>query len=299
MGNRFVLTESLKVFCDLIETQSFSKTALLNDVSQSAVSQQLKSIEKRHGRQLVQREKRRLSLTAEGEIFYCYAREIVLRFDKMQHRIQALSGEVSGTVRLSAIYGVGMLELAPYLKTYIKSNPKVNLRLSYTQAKKIYDDVASGQIDLGVVAFPRSQRNVDAIPFSEDPMVVICAVSNPLSLRTTVSPGELGNHPLILFTPEAPTRSAIDRYFRKHGVALRTVMELDHIATLIHAVEVDIGISLVPASALRQGRFKDTLKALPLRGEPLIRPLGVLQRKGRSYSIATRKLFETLTRNNP
>ncbi len=293
-----MLTESLKVFCDLIETQSFSKTALLNDVSQSAVSQQLKSIEERHERQLVQREKRRLSLTAEGEIFYGYAREIVRRYDEMQHRIQALSGEVSGTVRLSAIYSVGMMELAPFLKNYIKSHPRVNLRLSYTQAKNIYDDVASGQIDLGVVAFPRSQRNVDAVPFVEDPMVVICSVSNPLSMQPTVSPGELGEHPLILFTREAPTRTAIDRYFRKHGVTLRSAMELDHIATLIHAVEVDIGISLVPSSAMRQGRFKDTLKVLPLRGKPLIRPLGVLLRKGRSFSMATQKLFETLTRNN-
>ena len=293
-----MLTESLKVFCDLIETQSFSKTALLNDVSQSAVSQQLKSIERRQGRQLVQREKRRLSLTAEGEIFHGYAREIVRRFDEMQHRLQALSGEVSGTVRLSAIYSVGMMELAPYLKTYIKAHPRVNLRLSYAQARSIYDNVASGQIDLGVVAFPRSQRNVDAVPFAEDPMVVICSVSNPLGIQTQVSPGELAEQPLILFTPEFPTRTAVDRYFRKHGVALRPVMELDHIATLIHAVEVDIGISLVPSSALRQGRFKDTLRALPLRGKPLIRTLGVLQRKGRSYSMATRRMFETLTRAN-
>ena len=293
-----MLTESLKVFCDLIETQSFSKTALLNDVSQSAVSQQLKSIERRQGRQLVQREKRRLSLTAEGEIFYGYAREIVRRFDEMQHRLQALSGEVSGTVRLSAIYSVGMMELAPFLKTYIKTHPRVNLRLSYAQARSIYDNVASGQIDLGVVAFPRSQRNVDAVPFAEDPMVVICSVSNPLGMKTQVSPGELAGQPLILFTPEFPTRTAVDRYFRKHGVTLRSVMELDHIATLIHAVEVDIGISLVPSSALRQGRFKDTLRALPLRGKPLIRTLGVLQRKGRSHSMATRRLYETLTRAN-
>ena len=198
--------------------------------------------------------------------------------------------------RLTAIYSVGMLELAPYLKSYLKSHPGVNLRLSYSRAGHIYDNVASGQIDLGIVAFPRSQRNVDAIPFAQDRMVVICSVSNPLSAQPSVSPGQLAELPLILFTPEAPTRTAVDRHFRKHGVTLRPVMELDHIATLIHAVEVDIGISLVPASALRQGRFKDTLKALPLRGEPLIRTLGVLQRKDRSFSVAARKLMETLSR---
>ena len=78
-----MLVESLKVFCDLVETQSFSKTAVLNSVTQSAVSQQLKSIEKRQGKQLLEREKRRLTLTAEGEIFYRYAREIVRRFEEM------------------------------------------------------------------------------------------------------------------------------------------------------------------------------------------------------------------------
>ena len=292
-----MLIESLKVFCDLVETQSFSKTAVINSVTQSAVSQQLKSIEKRQGRPLLEREKRRLTLTAEGEIFYRYSRDIVRRYEEMQHRIQALGGVVSGTLRLSAIYSVGMLELAPYLKDYIKAYPRVNLRLEYSQAQKIYEDVASGEIDLGIVAYPRSQRNVDVISFSDDEMVLICHSSHVLAQHDGIAPKELDAYPLILFSTETATRKAIDRFFRKHNVRPNVVMELDHIATLMHAVEVDIGVSIVPSSAIEQGRARDALKAIPFKGEGLIRPLGILHRKGRSFSMATQKLLDVLTSN--
>ena len=294
-----MLIESLKVFCDLVETQSFSKTAVLNSVTQSAVSQQLKSIEKRQGGRLLEREKRRLTLTAEGEVFYRYSRDIIRRYEEMQHRIQALGGVVSGSVRLSSIYSVGMLELAPYLKSYLKAYPKVNLHLEYNHAQKIYDDVASSEIDLGVVAYPHLQRNVDVAPFSQDEMVVICHPSCPLAEQDAVEPKELGGLPLILFSSETPTRRAIDRFFRKNGVRPNIVMELDHISTLLHAVEVDIGISIVPGEAVRQQRSRDSLKALSFKGQPFIRPLGILQRRGRSLSVATQKLLEVLTGATP
>lgn len=290
-----MLVESLKVFCDLVETQSFSKTAVLNSVTQSAVSQQLKSIEKRQGKQLLEREKRRLTLTAEGEIFYRYSREIVRRFEEMQHRIEALGGVVSGTVRLAAIYSVGMLELAPHLKSYIKTFPKVNLRLQYEQAQKIYDDVASSEIDLGIVAYPRAQRNVDIIKFTEDRLLVACHPEHDLAKKVQISARELDGYPLILFTPETPTRRAIDRHLRKHNVKADVVMELDHIATIKHAVEVDIGLAIIPSQSVQYEKSWGTLETVEFEGDPFLRPVGMLYRKGRSFSLATQKLIEVLS----
>ena len=289
-----MLITSLKVFCDLIETQSFSKTAILNSVTQSAVSQQLKSIEKRQGKQLIEREKRRLTLTAEGEIFYSYAREIVRRYEEMEHRIQALGGVVSGTVRLASIYSVGMLELTPYLKTYLKAYPRVNFRLQYDQVKKIYDDVGNGEVDLGIVPYPRTLRNVDVIPFTRDKMVVTMHPGHELASRNAFVPQELNKFPLVLFTPETPTRRAIDQFLKKHKIRPNIAMELDHIATIKHAVEVDIGISIVPLNAIEQELARNTLSCLHFVERDFDRPLGILFRKGRSLSIATQKLLDML-----
>jgi len=291
---QIVLIETLKVFCDLVETQSFSKAAILNSVTQSAVSQQLKSIEKRQRKQLLEREKRKLTLTAEGEIFYRYSRDIVRRYEEMQHRIEGLDGVVSGTVRLTTIYSVGMLELAPYLKDCLKAHPRVNLRLEYNQAQQIYDDVASSEVDLGIVAYPKAHRNVDVINFTDDRMVLACHPDNPIAKKSSIKPSDLQDLPLILFTQETPTRKAVDRFLRKHGVRPNIVMELDHIATLLHAVEVDIGVALVPSTAVRAEQDRNSLTAVPISGDPLQRPLGILYRKGRSFSIATQKLLDVL-----
>ena len=290
-----VLIESLKVFCDLVDTQNFTKTAALNSVTQSAVSQQIKNIEKRQGKQLLEREKRQISLTAEGEIFYRYAREILRRYEEMLHRIQALEGVVSGTVRLSAIYTVGMLEMGPYIKSYLKMFPRINLHLEYNQAQQVYDDVASGEVDLGIVAYPRPQRNIEVIPFTRDQLVVICHPEHPWAGQESVSIKDLDKVPFITFTEETPTRQALDQLFRKHRAHPQLVMELDHIATIKNAVEVDLGVSVVPAPAVEQEINWGTLKALALEGEALFRPLGILHRQGRSLSIATQKLIEVLT----
>ncbi len=290
-----MLVQSLKIFRDLIDTQRFSKTAVLNSVTQSAVSQQIKSIEKRQGKPLLEREKRRIFLTAEGEVFYRGAREIVQRYEEMQHRIEALDGVISGTVRLSAIYSVGMRELGPYLKVYLKAYPRVNFRLDYNLAPKIYTDVASSEIDLGIVAYPRPQRNVEVIPFSEDRMVVICHPSNPLAAQESIDLKALENYPMVLFNPETHTRQAIDRFFRKHRANPKVAIELDHIDIIKDSVEVDLGISVVPAPSVELEKRKGTLKVLTLKGEPLVRPLGILQKRGRSLSSATRKLLGVLT----
>ena len=289
-----MLITSLKVFCDLIDTQSFSKTAVLNSVTQSAVSQQLKSIESRQGAQLVERAKRRLTLTAEGEIFYCYAREIVKHYEEMGHRIQAMAGVVSGTVRLASIYSVGMLELAPYLKTYLKAYPRVNFRLQYDQVQTIYEDIGNGGADLGIVPYPRTLPDVEVIPFTHDQMVVIAHPDRKLASRNAIAPKELDKYPLVLFTPETPTRRAIDEFFKKHDVHPNVAMELNHIATIKHAVEVDIGISIVPLNAVEQEVKRKTLACLHFANRDFDRSLGILYRKGRSLSMATQKLLDIL-----
>lgn len=290
-----MLITSLKVFCDLIDTQSFSKTAVLNSVTQSAVSQQLKSIESRQDAKLVERAKRRLTLTAEGEIFYRYAQDIVRRYEEMKHRIQAMDGVVSGTVRLASIYSVGMLELAPYLKTYLKAFPQVNFRLQYDQVQKIYEDVGNGGADLGIVPYPRTQHNVEVIPFTHDQMVVIAHPDSELASRNAIAPKELAKYPLVLFAPETPTRHAIDAFFKKHNVRPKIAMELNHIATIKHAVEVDIGISIAPFNAIERELACNTLAYLHFADRDFDRPLGILFRKGRSLSIATQRLLDILS----
>src|ERR1035438_5843996 len=106
--------ESLKVFCDLVETRSFTKAAQINHLTQSAVSQQLTSLELQFKSLLIERSKRNFRFTREGEVLYEYSKQIIQTYDSLHSRLQETMDIISGTIRLATIYSIGLHNLPPY-----------------------------------------------------------------------------------------------------------------------------------------------------------------------------------------
>src|SRR5579884_2257355 len=110
--------ETFKVFCDLAETGSFSKAALLNSITQSAVSQQIRALENRFCVTLVERGRRNFALTPEGAAFLNASREILDVYNHLGDRLHELRNVMAGEVRIASIYSIGLHELPPLLKTF-------------------------------------------------------------------------------------------------------------------------------------------------------------------------------------
>src|SRR5213592_1785347 len=108
--------ESLKVFCDLAETESFTKAAHVNSVTQSAVSQQISSLERVFKSLLIERSKKKFRLTREGQVLYEYSKQIIQTFETLHSRLQELKDVISGTIRVATIYSIGLHDLPPYIK---------------------------------------------------------------------------------------------------------------------------------------------------------------------------------------
>ncbi|MFC1573446.1 LysR family transcriptional regulator, partial [Candidatus Eisenbacteria bacterium] len=121
--------ETLKVFCDVVETKSFSKAAVLNFISQSAVSQQMRSIEDRFDQKLIERGKRNLAPTLAGQQLYEVAKDVLLRLEELEQRMQRLSKSVVGDVRVATIYSVGMHELHSYITEFMRRYPGARANL--------------------------------------------------------------------------------------------------------------------------------------------------------------------------
>ena len=115
--------ESLKVFCDLAETTSFTKAAQINGVTQSAVSQQISSLETKFATALIERSKKRFTLTREGETLYKYSKQIVQSYDELRHKIQEIQNVVTGAIKVVTIYSIGLHELPPCL-LYTSPSPR-------------------------------------------------------------------------------------------------------------------------------------------------------------------------------
>jgi len=291
--------ETLKVFCDLVDTGSFSLAAAQNFVTQSAVSQQIRTLETRYGRKLVERAKRRVRPTPAGEILYEISKEIVTRYQDLEGRLQAFSNIVAGTVRVATVHSVGLYEFSDELKRYVKAYPNVNVRLEYKKSNQIYEDVLSGTLDVGVIAYPTKRPQVRLIPFREDRLVLICNPSHPFAKHKSVSIKKLDGQNFVGFEKDIPTHKAIERAMQRHGIRLHYVAEVDNVEVIKRIVEVGTGISIAPEPAVRPEVRNKTLVAIPLTDETFIRQLGIIHKEGRHFSPAAERFIETLTAQAP
>lgn len=286
--------ETLKVFCDLAETGSFSLAASKNFVTQSAVSQQIRSLEERYGRELVERSKGHVRLTQAGRVLYEVGKEIIQKYREIEDNLHSLSRSVAGTVRIATVYSVGLYELSSPLKRYLQAFPEVNIHLEYTRANRIYDEVSRGDIDLGIVAYPSKRPQILVTPLREDRLVLICAPQHPFALFPEVSIKRLDGEKFIGFERDIATRRALDRILRKNGVKVQFAMEMDNIETIKRGVEIDAGVSIVPEPAITQEVKNKTLVAVQLADETLTRPLGIISKKGRRFTPAVQEFIDFL-----
>ncbi len=286
--------ETLKVFCDVVETRSFSNAAAQNYVTQSAVSQQIRSLEERYGKRLLERTRGSIQVTPAGEILYQVSKEIVQRYQEMEGRLQALAKVVAGTVRVATVHSIGLYELSGPMKRYLKAYPHVHVHLEYSRSSKIYEDALKGNIDLGVVAYPARRPQITVVPFREDRLVLVCPPGHPLSRHRRVSIKKLAGQPMVGYERDIPTRKETDRLLRRYGVEVRYVMELDNVETIKRVVEIGFGLAILPEPAIRSEVKNRTLAAVHLSDEAFMRPLGIIHRQGKHFSPATEKFIEFL-----
>ena len=286
--------ETLKIFCDVIETQSFSKAASLNYISQSAVSQQIRGLEEKYDRKLIERGKRSLAPTQAGQLLYQGAKDLLERFRLVENRLQVLSNAIAGTLRVATIYSVGLHELPPYLKDFLRRYPSANIHLEYGRANKIYDEVAASSVDLGIVAYPVRRSGLEILPFREDALVVIAHPDHPLSRFKKIEMKKLMRARFVAFEKDVPTRRAVDRMLRRQGVPVDIIMEFDNIETIKRAVEINAGISIVPALTVESEVQAGSLRAIEFSRGGIARQLGILVKKGKERTQVMEKFIALL-----
>lgn len=285
--------ESLKMFCDVVETGSFSRAAQLNHVTQSAVSQQIRALETRYGQKLLSRSARQVTPTPSGERLFRGCKEILARFSEVEQEIREQSADVVGTCTISTIYSVGLHELHGIMKSLLKTHPKIHMRLNYRRNDQVYDDVILGSAEIGIVAYPQPRAGVDVLPFRDDKLAVVCAPNHPLGQKAKVSVTALSGVPFIAFDREAPTRKAMDKMFRERGLSLTPVMEMDNVETIKQAISMGLGIGILPLATVQHEVNEGTLVAKPFAEGPFVRPIGLLVRKGKYLDRASQAVLDS------
>ena len=288
--------ETLKIFCDLVETKSLSRAAERNFVTQSAVSQQVRGLEEKFKRRLLERMRggREVGLTEDGEVFYEESRLVVAAYVHLEERMRTLTGTVSGTVHVATVYSIGLHELPAVVRRFMSEHPEAKIDLEYSRTTSIVRDVLAGTIELGVVAYPEKKRGLSIIPLGGDRLVLICPPGHPFAKHKKIPARDLNNQDFVLFERDIPTRRATDKILRAHGVSVKRVAEFDNIETIKRAVEVGIGAAIVPAPSVIDEARVGSLAVVALAEPEWTRSVGVIYRSDRTLSTAAKKFIQLL-----
>jgi LysR family transcriptional regulator, transcriptional activator of the cysJI operon len=286
--------ESLKVFCDLAETKSFTKAAQINSVTQSAVSQTVSALERRFTALLIERSKKNFRLTPEGEVFYDYSKRILQTCDALHSKLQEIENVISGNIRVATIYSIGLHVLPPYVKRFMQSYPTVNVHVEYRRDDQVYENVLGNVVDLGFVAYATRDARIEVVPIKKDRLVLICHPQHALAQKKSIKVKALDGVKFINYERDIPTRRALDKIFKDHRVTVNQVMQFDNIETVKRAVEIDSGVAIVPQETIGEEIATGTLAAVELENGAYSRQLSIIYKKSKVLSPAIKRFIAML-----
>ncbi|HEX6986805.1 MAG TPA: LysR family transcriptional regulator [Planctomycetaceae bacterium] len=286
--------KDVEIFCEVASRRSFSKAAEAYNMSQSSASHAVSALERRLGKQLIDRSKRPLELTTAGQIYYEGCREMLRAFRAIEDRVQGMENRIAGQVRVAAIYSVGLLQMDALIRRFEQAYPDVDVRVEYRHPDEVYEAVRSGEAHLGLVSFPRDGGEFASIPWQEQEMVVVVPPTHRFAAAETVRAADLDGEDFVTFDSGLAVRRQIDRWLRSAGVTVNVAHAFDNVENAKRAVEIGAGIALLPQPTVLREVELGSLAAVPLADANWTRPLGIVHRRHKKLSAAARKFVEAL-----
>jgi DNA-binding transcriptional LysR family regulator len=286
--------ETLRLYCDVVRLRSFSRGAELNYVSQSAASQAVQQLERELGVPLIDRTRRPFAVTPEGQSFYLACRGLLESWEQAKAGIAAVKAQVDGTVRVAAIYSVGLHDMSHHLQRFMSLYPKARVQLECLHPHKVVEAVLNDEADVGIMSYPPQDRALSVIPLRSEPMAFVCHPGHRLARRRTVTPDDLSGEPFVAFDAGLTIRKAIDRALRQHNVKLNIVMAFDNIETIKQAIMIGQGVSLLPRHTVEKEIGIRTLAAVGFGLPDLVRPVGIIHRRQKALSPAVSRFIRLL-----
>jgi DNA-binding transcriptional LysR family regulator len=266
----------------------------MNRITPSAASQQINELERSLGVMLLDRSTRPLSLTAEGLLYHDMCRDVLRRSQEFHAALDELKSEVEGTVRVAAIYSVGLSEMSELEAEFHRRLPSAKLEVEYLRPEKIYEYVGSDRVDLGLVSYPEPTREIAVLNWRREEMVLATSPTHHLATRERIFPEDLNGVDFVTFDNDLPIAREIARYLRAHDVEVTTTMRFDNIQTIKEAVVLGSGVSIVPARILKAELAAGRLRAVPLSEPGLYRPVGIVHRKKKRFHRAAQAFLNLL-----
>jgi DNA-binding transcriptional LysR family regulator len=289
-----VTIENLRLVRDIAHFRSISKAARTHGLSQSAASQALSELERDLGAELFDRRRRPLDITAAGRLYLEYCREVLRKDEEMKASLAQLKKETGGRVRLAAIYSVGLSEMSQIEARFEERFPEAELEVQYLRPERVWDAILADQAELGLMSYAESSRDVVAIPWRDEEMVVAISPDHAFASRRSIPISAIEGQAFVGFDDDLPIQDQIERYLREHRVTVEMALRFDNVAMIKQAVAHGAGLSIMPERVMRDDILQGRLKALRLEPAELYRPVRIVYRRRKVFHEVANGLLDLL-----
>ena len=281
----------MRAFVAAAAHQNFTRAAAEVFLSQPAFSALVKSLESELGAQLFVRNTRNVELTPFGKLFDSFAQRSLYEMDTALEDLQDyVTGRV-GKVQLAALPSIAANWLPPVFGRFRAEFPGVSIGLRDGMSQECVDLLSKGEIDFALATTDHYAPDLEREFLWTDSFHLVCHIDHPLARRKTLTLDDVLPYPFVNFVRHSSVRQSIDAAVGKREV--KTVLEVEHLATVSAMVESGIGITLVPSLTLYQFE-RPTLAIRPLLDPHLTREVCILRRKNRQLSLPARALHDLI-----
>ena len=287
--------DQLRSLIEVVELGSFTQAAKRLHLTQPAISQQIRELERRCGLQLVERIGKGAFATPAGRELIVRGRRIMADAEHALAVVRQHKEGVAGRIHIGAGPTALIYLLPPTLRRLRDEYPDIEIVMTSGTTHSISEGLLSNVIDIGFTALPVEADGLDVVPVRTDPMVAILPATE-LAIPDKLTPADVASRTLILEYQRVPHRQLSRAWLQAGGAAVRPAMEFDSIEAIKSAVSAGLGMAIIPAPAVTFGPPMNSVVIRPL-DPPLTRTLGVVERRGRAQTQAlklVRKAIMTL-----
>lgn len=285
----------LESFLAVARARSFRKAAEGVALSQPALSQQIKELERELGLPLFDRLGRTVRLTQGGGLLEEHAQRVFATLAATQEAIRDLSGLRRGSLLLGGSTTPGIYLLPWLLAEFKKRHPEVEVSLRIANTRQIEELIRTGELDLGIVGGHLADNKETCVEATlEDRIVLVVPPGHRWAHRRQIAPERLREECLLTREEGSATRRVIEAALDRSGIKINTCLELGHTEAIKQGVRAGLGVALVSRQAVRSELESGQLRAVALSGLSIQRHFHVIRHEAKALSPAARAFLDFL-----
>ena len=286
----------LKAFHKVATTRSFTKAARELFLTQSAVSQQIRSLEDQIGGRLFDRSGKRVLLTSEGEVLFAYAGRLFDLHEEIESLFGGLRTMQRGKVAIGATAVIGTYFMPAAISAYHQLYPEIEIDLRMGNSEQVLELLLEREVDIGIAGMIKKQATLDGVFLHREKLIFVCSPQSPLAARTRVTLGELDSIPFIWREKGTQTLAIVKRWFQENATDdfPHQTLSLANMEAAKRIVEEGYGVTIIPTTASQREIEAGLLKHLDVEEFDLTVDYGLFYPKGRIFSMAAEAFLDTL-----